>query len=55
MMFITACRVGPTDHLQATARHMDVQRGSKRMTRFHIITFHNKNVLQLQNKLQIIK
>jgi hypothetical protein len=24
MIYITACRIGPTDHLQATARHTDV-------------------------------
>jgi len=33
----------------------DVQRVSKRMTRFQIIISNNENVLQLQNKLQTIK
>ena len=33
----------------------DLQRVSKRMTRFQIIISNNENVLQLQNKLQTIK
>ena len=32
-----------------------IQRVSKRMTRFQILTSNNENVLQLQNKLQTIK
>jgi len=32
-----------------------IQRVSKGMTRFQIIISNNKNVLQLQNKLQTIK
>ena len=33
----------------------NVQRVSKRMTRFQIIISNNENVLQLQNKLQTIQ
>jgi uncharacterized protein YlbG (UPF0298 family) len=33
----------------------NIQRVSKRMTRFQIIICNNENVLQLQNKLQTIK
>ena len=34
---------------------VNVQRVSKRMTRFQIIMSNNENMLQLQNKLQTIK
>jgi len=33
----------------------NIQRVSKRMTRFQIIISNNENLLQLQNKLQTIK
>jgi len=34
---------------------IDIQRVSKRKTRFQIIISNNENVLQLQNRLQTIK
>ena len=40
-------------HIELTGQ--EIQRVSKRMTRFQIIVSNNENVLQLQNKLQTIK
>jgi len=45
------------DKLWTESHHrcLNIQRVSKRMTRFQIIISNNENVLQLQNKLQTIK